>query len=53
MKLSSRVFQLASAILAASDGIPVESAILIAIKFVWLMSEIEKYKHEAQIHHDH
>ena len=51
--LPERVFRLASVILAASDQVPVERAIIVAEKIVELLEEIRVYKHETEKHFDH
>ena len=48
-----RIYQVASAILASTDAVPVGRAILVAELIVQLFVNLEKYKYEAQEQHIH
>jgi hypothetical protein len=45
---AARIFDLASSILAASPLIEAERALLIALRFVELLNQIEHYRHEQR-----
>jgi hypothetical protein len=52
-ELSERIYRLASVILASSDHVPVERAILVAKRIIELLTELEGYRHEETRYNDH
>jgi hypothetical protein len=50
--MPDRIYKLASAILASGTNIRPWAAITIAVKLIELVNEIERFKHEVQVHAD-
>ena len=50
--MADGIFKLASAILASGNNVRPEAAIRIAVKFIELLEQIERLKHEAQASHN-
>jgi len=44
--MADRIYKLASAILASGNNIRPQAAITIAIKFIQLLNEIEKFRYD-------
>jgi len=45
--MADRVYKLASAIMASGNNIRPQFAIILAVKFIELLNEIERFKNEA------